>query len=103
MAPSLTFTETEDAFMKEQLYGKAEALVRALLSCGATAATAESCTGGLIAKLITDVPGSSAAFVGGVVSYTNEVKMTLLDVDPAIIEEHTEVSLHELVKSKTVL
>ena len=79
--------------MKEQLYGKAEALVRALLSCGATAATAESCTGGLIAKLITDVPGSSAAFVGGVVSYTNEVKMTLLDVDLAIIEEHTEVSL----------
>ena len=62
-------------------------------SCAITAATAESCTGGLIAKLITDVPGSSAAFVGGVVSYTNEVKMTLLDVDPAIIEEHTEVSL----------
>lgn len=79
--------------MKEQLYGKAEALVEALLSRGATAATAESCTGGLIAKLITDVPGSSAAFVGSVVSYTNEVKMRLLGVDPSIIEEHTEVSL----------
>ena len=79
--------------MKEQLYGKAEALVRALISCGGTVATAESCTGGMIAKLITDVPGSSAAFVGGVVSYTNRIKTAILGVDPAIIEEYTEVSL----------
>ena len=76
-----------------QLQEQAVLLVQALTAKGATLSTAESCTGGLIAKLITDVPGSSAAFVGGVVSYTNEIKMALLGVDPAIIEEHTEVSL----------
>ena len=57
-----------------------------------TVSTAESCTGGLIAKLITDVSGSSAVLSGGCVSYTNEVKISVLGVDPAIIERHTEVS-----------
>ena len=57
-----------------------------------TVGTAESCTGGLVAKLLTDVPGSSAVFLGACVTYTNEVKMNLLGVDPAIIAEHTEVS-----------
>ena len=75
------------------LQEQATLAVQALIAKGATLSTAESCTGGLVAKLITDVPGSSAAFVGGVVSYTNEIKMALLGVDPAIIEEHTEVSL----------
>ena len=60
---------------------------------GMTLASAESCTGGLIAKLMTDVSGSSAVFYGACVTYTNEIKEKLLGVDPAIIEAHTEVSV----------
>ena len=55
-------------------------VVSALSEDGLTLAVAESCTGGLIAKKITDVPGSSAVFHGGVVSYVNRVKQTLLHV-----------------------
>jgi nicotinamide-nucleotide amidase len=57
-----------------------------------TIATAESCTGGLVAERITRVPGSSDYFVGSVVSYTNEVKACLLDVPEAMIELHGAVS-----------
>ena len=57
-----------------------------------TVATAESCTGGLIAKSITDVAGSSAVLAGGMVTYTNRIKTDVLGVDASIIEEHTEVS-----------
>lgn len=53
---------------------------------------AESCTGGLIAKRITDLPGASAVFRGGVVSYTNSVKAGLLGVSPALLEECGAVS-----------
>lgn len=53
---------------------------------------AESCTGGLIAKRITDLPGASAAFKGGLVTYCNEAKAELLGVDPALLEEHGAVS-----------
>ncbi len=58
---------------------------------GATVATMESCTGGLIANLITDVSGSSEYFKGGVVSYTNQVKSTM-GVDPRLIDEYGAVS-----------
>ncbi len=57
-----------------------------------TIATAESCTGGLVAERITRVPGSSDYFVGSVVSYTNEVKSRLLDVPEEMIELHGAVS-----------
>ncbi|MSQ14594.1 MAG: competence/damage-inducible protein A [Dehalococcoidia bacterium] len=57
----------------------------------ATLAVMESCTGGLIANLITDISGSSEYFKGGVVSYTNDVKTTI-GVDPSLIEKHTVVS-----------
>lgn len=67
--------------------------VRRLLATGNTLATAESCTGGLIAKLITDIPGSSEAFSGGLVTYTNHLKCKLLGVRPETIERYTEVSL----------
>ena len=66
--------------------------VKALKEKSATVATAESCTGGLIAKSITDVAGSSAVFAGGMVTYTNRIKTDVLGVDASIIEEHTEVS-----------
>ncbi|HXU34818.1 MAG TPA: competence/damage-inducible protein A [Blastocatellia bacterium] len=57
-----------------------------------TIATAESCTGGLVAERITRVPGSSDYFVGSVVSYTNEVKSNLLEVPEDMIERHGAVS-----------
>ena len=57
-----------------------------------TLSTAESCTGGLIAKRITDIAGSSAVVAGGMVTYTNRIKIDVLGVDADIIAEHTEVS-----------
>jgi nicotinamide-nucleotide amidase len=65
--------------------------VAALLG-GRWAAVAESCTGGLMASRLTERPGSSAYFAGGVVSYSNEAKAAMLDVDPALIERHGAVS-----------
>jgi len=55
-------------------------------------ATAESCTGGLLASTLTDTPGSSEWFAGSVVAYSNEVKAKLLGVRPEILETHGAVS-----------
>lgn len=57
-----------------------------------TLAVAESCTGGLLGKLIVDVPGSSDWFKGGWISYSNELKTRCLDVDSALISKHGAVS-----------
>ncbi len=65
---------------------------RFLTSRGETVATAESCTGGLLASRITDVAGSSAYFMGGAVVYTAAAKQDLAGVDAAVIAEHGEVS-----------
>ena len=54
--------------------------------------TAESCTGGLVGGLLTSQPGISSVYVGGFVTYTNQMKIDLLGVDAAAIEQHTEVS-----------
>lgn len=59
---------------------------------GLTVGTAESCTGGLLAKLLTDLPGSSAVFRGGVVSYTNGVKAGLLGVPQDLLDRYGAVS-----------
>ncbi len=69
-----------------------EAVVKILREQKLTLFTAESCTGGLIAKEITDVSGSSAVLKGGVVSYTNEIKEGLLGVSHETIARYTEVS-----------
>ena len=69
-----------------------ENLARLLLARGEILSTAESCTGGLISALITSLPGSSAWFTGGVVSYANEVKTGLLNVPEEIIAIHGAVS-----------
>jgi nicotinamide-nucleotide amidase len=57
-----------------------------------TLASAESCTGGLLAKRITDIPGSSGVFLGGVVPYSNEMKEAVLGIPREIIVEHGAVS-----------
>lgn len=69
-----------------------EQLVAALTASGKTLAAAESCTGGWIAKAITDVPGSSAVFGYGVVSYSNDAKASLLAVSGATLQAHGAVS-----------
>ncbi|MBQ7391958.1 MAG: CinA family protein [Clostridia bacterium] len=66
--------------------------VKALKNKRSTLATAESCTGGLIAKSVTDIAGSSAVLAGGMVTYTNRIKIDVLGVDENIIKEHSEVS-----------
>lgn len=69
-----------------------EVIGKMLLQQQATLATAESCTGGYLAHLITSISGSSAYFKGSVVSYANEIKINELGVNPAAIEKHGAVS-----------
>lgn len=65
---------------------------RMLKERGLMLATAESCTGGMIGELITEIPGSSAYYLGGTVSYANSVKTELLGVPANLIEQHGAVS-----------
>ena len=67
-------------------------VMQLLLERGMTMSAAESCTGGLLAKRMTDFPGSSAVFAGGVVSYTNEMKIKALGVKPETIDTYTVYS-----------
>ncbi len=69
-----------------------EVCLNLLKEKGLTLGTAESCTGGLIAKLITDLPGASAVLKGGIVSYTNEVKAGVLGVPEDMLEKYGAVS-----------
>jgi len=76
----------------EELAGLAAELAVALRSRGWSLATAESCTGGWIAKCCTDLPGSSDWFDGGVVSYSNAAKQRWLQVESATLERDGAVS-----------
>ncbi len=69
-----------------------EAVLPLLKEKGLFFAAAESCTGGDIARRITEIPGASTVFLGGCVTYTNEAKARLLGIDPALIEENGAVS-----------
>ena len=69
-----------------------EVVVKLLTKRNQTLATAESCTGGLLANRITNVPGASKIFLAGYVCYANRAKAEMLDVDPRLIEAHGAVS-----------
>lgn len=75
-----------------------ESVIKLLREKGMTFSAAESCTGGELAKRFTDMPGASAFFKGGVVTYTSEAKAKLLGIDPALIEEKGAVS-YEVAKA----
>ena len=78
--------------MADPLVELAERLQAACVGRGLTVATAESCTGGLVAHLITEVPGSSAYLAGGIVAYSNAVKTRQLGVPEDVLEAHGAVS-----------
>jgi PncC family amidohydrolase len=67
-------------------------VVELLCMKGVTIGTVESATGGLIAHLITDVPGSSDAFIGSIISYSNQIKINIVGVNPKTIEKYGAVS-----------
>lgn len=70
----------------------AKKLIEKAVSSNITIAFAESCTGGLIAAVLTDIPGSSKAFLGSAVTYSNEAKIDILGVSREIIDEYGAVS-----------
>jgi nicotinamide-nucleotide amidase len=82
----------DDYFFGEDDETLEGAVARLLQEKGATLALAESCTGGLLAKRLTDMPGSSAYFKEGLVTYSNEAKERLLGVPHALLLEHGAVS-----------
>ena len=78
--------------MDSPLQMRAAALLDRYKARGWKIASAESCTGGLVANLITEVDGSSGYFLGGVVSYSDDAKRAMLDVPPDLIAAHGAVS-----------
>ncbi|WP_432740690.1 CinA family protein [Methylobacter sp. G7] len=78
--------------MESELFKLAEQLGRLLKASGKTIATAESCTGGWIAQTITDVPGSSAWFDRGFVTYSNAAKVQMLGISVQLLEDYGAVS-----------
>ena len=73
--------------MDNALREQARSVILTQTTVGRTLATAESCTGGLLGAALTDVPGASAVYLGGVISYAYAVKEALLGVDHALLEQ----------------
>jgi nicotinamide-nucleotide amidase len=78
--------------MSPELEARAGSLLQAFKARGWKLATAESCTGGLVAALLTEIPGSSAVVERGFVTYSNEAKAELLGVPMELIQAHGAVS-----------
>jgi PncC family amidohydrolase len=76
----------------EELLELAQQVGAACRAGGITLVTAESCTGGLVAHLVTEVPGSSAYFRGGFVTYANDVKVAVVAVPESVLASHGAVS-----------
>ena len=81
-----------DAVLADNKLSLVEEISERLRGQGYTLGTAESCTGGMIAAAITDLPGSSQIFKGSIVSYSNEIKAKLLNVPQEILDTHGAVS-----------
>jgi nicotinamide-nucleotide amidase len=97
VAPAAALAERMTADLGEHVFATDERplpeIVLDLLRLrGWTAATAESCTGGMVAARLTEVPGSSEAFMGGVVTYSDELKQALLGVPADVLARHGAVS-----------
>lgn len=76
----------------EEMLERAEALLEELRRAGLTLATVESCTGGLVAGLLTAIPGSSDVVDRGFVTYSNEAKQAMVGVPAALLQAHGAVS-----------
>jgi nicotinamide-nucleotide amidase len=83
--------------MPDDIDALAQEAIAALKAASFTVATAESCTGGLIAGALTSVAGSSDVVYGGFVTYANEAKMMMIGVPYGLIREHGAVSRHVAV------
>ena len=92
MSDAPTVAEVGPVDSPEQFIELASRIQDACLAAGLTIALAESCTGGLIAHLVTEIPGSSGYLRGGIVSYSDEAKVALLDVDEDVLRAHGAVS-----------
>lgn len=84
--------ETLSPVLSEATEQKVDEILQTLCDRDGTLSMAESCTGGLLSSLFTDVPGCSHAFLAGYVSYTDEAKSDMLGVDPMMISENGAVS-----------
>ncbi|HEV7352233.1 MAG TPA: nicotinamide-nucleotide amidohydrolase family protein [Brevundimonas sp.] len=85
-------SETLSASLPAELEGRITRVLETLCDRGLTVATAESCTGGLVASVLTDVQGCAHAFARGYVAYTEAAKIEDLDVHPDILTVHGAVS-----------
>jgi len=85
-------SETLEPALPNHLDEQAERLMHALCDRKLSVATAESCTGGMLAALLTDIEGASHGFERGFVTYTKESKSELLGIEPSLLEENDAVS-----------
>jgi len=85
-------TETLEPALPDQLDRQAERLMRRLCDRELTIATAESCTGGMLAALLTDIEGCGHGFDRGFVTYAKQAKTELLGIDPGLLERNDAVS-----------
>ncbi len=86
-------TDRRDTILPAELVEAARRVIDSNRAAGRRIATAESCTGGLVAAALTEVPGSSDVFVGGLVTYSNESKTALLKVSGDVLETFGAVSV----------
>ncbi|MFL6721520.1 MAG: CinA family protein [Sphingomonas sp.] len=85
-------SETLEPALPDHLDDQAERLMHRLCDAGLTVATAESCTGGMLAALLTDIEGAGRGFERGLVTYTKESKAELLGIPPDVLDHNEAVS-----------
>ena len=86
-------SEMSDTILPARLVESARMVIEANRECGKRIAVAESCTGGLVAAALTEIPGSSDVFEGGFVTYSNEAKVELLNVNHDVLDTFGAVSI----------